>query len=303
MDIGIALPHVGPHASAQAIVQAAREAERLGFGAVWVLERLLRPTFPFPQFGGRVMTMPETYATAFEPLETLTYVAAKTERIKLGTSVIDALFHVPVVLAKRFAALDQFSGGRAVAGLGQGGNAPEFETANVSLKRRGAGFEEFIHALRAAWGPDPVKYEGRFYKIPESNIGPKPVQPGGPPIIIGGFAPAALERAGRLADGWNPVLNAWPPFEQALKAFHDAARNAGRDPDKLQVVVRANVRPDAPAADQRKPLTGSTDQIAEDLTRLRGLGVNHVFWDMNFSGTSADDQLRLLESLKKASEF
>jgi len=204
MDLGIALPHVGPHASREAIVRVAQEAERLDYGAVWVLERLLRPTFPIPQPRGGSGLMPEAYAVVYEPIETLVYVAAKTERIRLGTSVIDALFHAPVVLAKRFAALDQFSGGRAIAGLGQGATAPEFETANVPMKRRGAGFEEFIRALKAAWGPDPVKFEGRFYKIPESQINPKPVQPGGPPIWGGGTAPAALERAARYFDGWFP---------------------------------------------------------------------------------------------------
>jgi len=300
MELGIALPHVGPYASREAIVRVAQEAERLGFGAAWVLERLLRPTFPLPQPRGGLAPMPETYANAYEPLETLVYVAAKTERIKLGTSVIDALFHVPVVLAKRFAALDQFSGGRAIAGLGQGANAPEFETANVPLKRRGAGFEEFIGALKAAWGPDPVKFSGRFYKIPESQIGPKPVQPGGPPIIVGGRSPAAIERAARLADGINPVLFAWEPFEQVVAAFRSAAQAAGRDPGKLQVVVRANVRPGQPAGEQRTPLTGPMEQVAEDLARLRGLGVNHVFWDMNFAGTSPDEQVRLLEPLMKA---
>ena len=300
MELGIALPHVGPHASPGAILRVAQEAERLGYGSVWVLERLLRPTFPIPQFGGQLGLMPETYATAYEPLETLTYVAAKTERIKLGTSVIDALFHVPVVLAKRFAALDQFSGGRVIAGLGQGSNEPEFETANVPMKRRGAGFEEFIGALRAAWGPDPVKYEGRFYKIPESNINPKPVQPGGPPIIIGGFAPAVLERTGRLADGWNPVLSAWDRFEPGLKAVREATQAAGRDPAKLQIIVRANIRPDQPTGEKRAPLTGSFDQIAEDFARLKSLGIHHVFYDMNFAGTSVDEQLRLLEPLKKA---
>ena len=301
MDLGIALPHVGPHASREAIVRVAQEAERLDYGAVWVLERLLRPTFPIPQPRGGSGLMPEAYAVVYEPIETLVYVAAKTERIRLGTSVIDALFHAPVVLAKRFAALDQFSGGRAIAGLGQGATEPEFETANVPMKRRGAGFEEFIRALKAAWGPDPVKFEGRFYKIPESQINPKPVQPGGPPIIIGGRSPAAIERAARLADGLNPVLFAWSPFEQIVTAFRDAARAAGRDPGQLQIVVRANVTPGREAeTGAHPPLTGSLAQVAADLARLRGLGVSHVFWDMNFAATSVDEQLRLLEPLRKA---
>lgn len=300
MELGLALPHFGPHASPEAIVRVAQEAERLDYGAVWVLDRLLRPIFPILQPQGGTAPMPEVYGIAYEPLDTLTYVATKTGRIKLGTSVIDALFHVPVALAKRFATLDQFSGGRAIAGLGQGANAPEFETANMPMKRRGAGFEEFIGALRAAWGPDPVKYSGRFYKIPESNINPKPVQPGGPPIVVGGRSPAAVERAARLADGLNPVLFAWQPFEQTVNAFRDAARKAGRDPAKLQIVARANVRPDVPAPDPRPPLVGAMEQIAEDFARLREMGVNHVFFDMNFGGASPDEQIRLLEPLRKA---
>ena len=88
----------------------------------------------------------------FEPLETLSYVAAVTERIMLGTSVIDALFHPPVMLARRFATLDQFSNGRVIASWGQGWMPQEFETANVPMKRRGAGLDEVIEAMRACWG-------------------------------------------------------------------------------------------------------------------------------------------------------
>ena len=126
--------------------------------------------------------MPESYANVYDPLETLAYVAAKTERIRLGTSIIDVLFHAPVILARRFATLDNLSGGRLIAGLGQGYSPEEFAAANVPMSRRGAGFEEFIEAMRAAWGPDPVRFSGRFYEIPESQINPKPVQEGGPPF-------------------------------------------------------------------------------------------------------------------------
>jgi alkanesulfonate monooxygenase SsuD/methylene tetrahydromethanopterin reductase-like flavin-dependent oxidoreductase (luciferase family) len=110
--------------------------------------------------------------SVYEPIETLAYVAAKTERIKLGTSIVNAPFHVPVVLARRFATLDQMSGGRAIAGLGQGWMDQEFETANVSRKLRGEGVAEFVAAMRAAWGPDPVSFEGRPYRIPPSKINP-----------------------------------------------------------------------------------------------------------------------------------
>ncbi len=263
MDIGIALPQIGPSASPEAIARVAQEAERMDYASVWVLERLLRPTHAINGSGGSPAPMPKYYATVYDPLETLTYVAAKTKRIKLGTSIINALFHVPVVLARRFATLDQFSGGRVIAGLGQGWLEDEFETANVPLKRRGSGMEEFINAMRAVWGPDPVSFSGRFYHIPESEIGPKPVQPDGPPIIMGSFTPGSLERCARIADGLNPIATSWEVLEQTVGTFRSLAKAAGRDPDKLLIVVRANSSlSEKPITGQRSPLSGSVEQIS-----------------------------------------
>jgi alkanesulfonate monooxygenase SsuD/methylene tetrahydromethanopterin reductase-like flavin-dependent oxidoreductase (luciferase family) len=123
---------------------------------------------------------PEDFGTVYDPVETLSYVAARTSRIALGTSVLDALFQSPIILARRLATLDRFSEGRLIVGVGQGWMEQEFEAAGVSMKRRGAGFEEHLLAMRAVWGPDPVRFEGRFYRIPEADIGPKPVRPRGP---------------------------------------------------------------------------------------------------------------------------
>ena len=169
MKLSLGLPHYGKESSPEVIARFAREAEQLDYDAVWALERLLRPVkprnAPFPGW-----TPPAYYANVYDPIETLTFVATKTQRIKLGTSVIDALFHVPVMLARRLATLDHFSAGRVVAGLGQGWSADEFETANVPMKRRGAGFEDFIGALRAAWSADPVRYDSTRLLSP--RLGP-----------------------------------------------------------------------------------------------------------------------------------
>lgn len=300
MDIGITLPQSGPTASAEAIGRVAQEAERLGYASVWVLERLLRPTQPRNSpGGGRGASWPAYYANVYDPIETLTYAAAKTERIKLGTSILIAPLHVPVVLARRLATLDQLSGGRAIAGLGQGWSIDEYDTANVPMKRRGAGFEEFIQAMRAVWAPDLVSFAGRFYRIPESEIGPKPVQPGGPPILIGSTTPAVVERAARVADGLNPTAASWAGLEQGVQNFRNAARAAGRPADTLPIVVRANTQISAqPAADPRPPLSGSIEQVREDVSRLSQLGIDHVFFNLGLTTYDITEQVRLLERLR-----
>ena len=296
---GIGLPHYGRHASPEAIMRVATEAERLGFDSLWVQDRLLRPTNPKDQYGGG--PWPESHATVYDPIDALTYAAAKTKRIKLGTSVIDALFYVPVMLGRRLATLDRLSRGRVLAGLGQGWSKDEFETSNVPIKRRGRGFEEFIAALRAVWGPDPVTFSGEFYRIPESRIGPKPVQTGGPPIILGAYARQAVERAGRIADGIMPVVGSWTKLEglrETIDTFRDAARATGRDPHKMHVVLRINSAiSEKPAKEPRALLSGSVQQVAEDLSEFVEVGANHMFVDMNSFEVPVRTQLRLLTRL------
>ena len=301
MDLGISLPTSSPFASPEAIIRIAQEAERLGYAAVWTYERLLYALGDIPQPGGPPRPLPEFYRSTYEPIETLSYVAARTERIKLGTSVIDAPFHVPVVLARRFATLDRLSGGRVIAGLGQGWMEQEFITANVSPKRRGAGVEELIMAMRAAWGPDPVSFNGRFYRIPLSEINPKPVQEGGIPILLGVFSPAAIERAARIADGLNPIPFSFEGLEDTINRFRSAAQAAGRDPSTLKIMPRANVPITAqPLPESHRPfLGGSPAQIAQDLARVERLGVDQVMF-ADVASTTVDEAVRRMEELQAA---
>src|SRR5689334_8886528 len=230
MDLGLALPTAGPQTSPETIVKVAKEAERLGYKALWTFERLLRPVDKVVLWtGGEPQLLPEFYGSTYEPLETLSHVAAVTDRIKLGAAVMVAPLHVPVMLARRFATLDRFSGGRVIAGLGQGWQQHEFETANVPSGRKGARTEEFITAMRAAWGPDPVRHEGEFYRIAPSQVNPKPVQ-ARIPVLLAAMSPAAVKRAGRIADGLIPIAPSAMELRDVVSAFHDAAREAGRDP-------------------------------------------------------------------------
>ena len=166
------------------------------------------------------------------------------------------------------------------------------------MSRRGAGFEEFIEAMRAAWGPDPVHFSGRFYEIPESQINPKPMREGGPPILIAAMRKPAVERAGRLGVGLNPLAPSWEALEAAVGAFREAARAAGHDPTTLPVVVRANTALGEEMTGERPPLGGSPEQVVQDLGRLRELEVDELFFDMNRFSMPVEEQFQAIERLR-----
>jgi probable F420-dependent oxidoreductase len=280
----------------------AREAEILGYGAVWTHERLLCPLGDIAQPPGPPRPLPTYYRTTYEPVDTLAFVAACTTDIKLGTSVLTAPLHTPTMLARRLATLDQFSHGRLVVGLGQGWIRQEFVAANVPFQQRGARLEDFVSALRAAWAPDPVCYNGRYYQIPFSHLAPKPHQIGGPPILVGATSAAAIDRAARIADGFNPMSMSLDRLAAAIGRFRTSAARAGRDPARLSIVVRAAtpLTPSAIGLD-RPLLGGSPSQVVEDLRHLEQLAVDHVLFT-NVRQPPLDEQLRLLDQLKAAAD-
>ena len=301
MELGIALPTSGALASPANIVRFAQEVENFGYDALWTYERLLRPRGKVTmRSGGPPQQMPEMYGLVYEPLETLSYVSAVTNRIKLGTSVIDALYHSPVVLARRFATIDQFSGGRVIAGLGQGWMQQEFETVNVPMGRRGAGMDEMVAAMRACWGPDPVAYEGRFYRIAPSDVNPKPAQEH-LPVLIGAMTRAGVQRAARIADGLNVIAESLDVVNDLVAAFREAVVSVGDDPKAKTVVVRSNGPITYDPIDEDRPfLAGTPRQIADDLARLADTNVDHVLFENEEATGNLERELGLIEQLKVA---
>jgi probable F420-dependent oxidoreductase len=298
--VGIALPQYGAVASPETILHVAVEAEKIGLASLWVSDRLLLPTKPKETFDGD--PWPEIFATVYDPIEMLTYASARTRKVKLGTSVLCGLFQNPVILARRLATLDRLSNGRVIAGIGQADFRDEFEAANVPIKRRGRGFEEFVKVIRAVWGPDPVSFAGDFYNIPESRIGPKPVQSGGIPLLLGAFAPASQERAARIADGIMPAAGRSATIEKLSKTindFRDMVRRAGRNPEEMKWILRVhNPLFEEKGSEPPALLGGTPQQAAEDLARVKELGIDHVFYDMNHPARiPIDTQLLLLRRL------
>jgi probable F420-dependent oxidoreductase len=295
MKLGLVLPVSGSEASPEAIAAVAEGAERIGLDSVWTFERLMRPTTPAAGIEGWTAELPDSYGWVYDPLDTLAYLAGRTSTITLGTSVLDSVLHSPIVLARRLATVDQLSGGRLVAGLGVGWMVAEYEAAGVPTAGRGARFGEHVRAMRAVWGPDPVEHDGPLYRIAPSQAGPKPAREGGPALLAGAAAPAAIERAARLGMGLNHIMMTWDMLSSAVSAFREASEKSGQDPATLPVVVRVNGAVErAPVDGEREPLTGGVDQVLEDLDRARTAGVEHVFWTME---GPVEEQLAVMKEL------
>jgi probable F420-dependent oxidoreductase len=192
MQLGIHLPHIGRKASPENIRRAAVQAEELGFDDVWVSEHIIVPKdAPYPPS-----------ANFWDPVLTLTWAAAATERVRLGTSVLVLPMRHPLPLAKELATLQNLSGGRLILGAGVGWLEAEFDALGVPFKERGRRMDEGIAMMRAVWSQDPVSFDAKWIpaKIQTMRSQPLPIAP--IPIWIGGSSDAAIKRALRL-DGWH----------------------------------------------------------------------------------------------------
>ncbi len=303
MKFGFGLPNIGPLGSAESVQTVAVRAEELGYHSLWVVERLLypvNPQTPYPVTPDG--SLPEVYKHVLDPLDTLTFAAAYTSKVALGTSVLDIPYYNPVMLARRVCTLDRLSKGRACLGLGLGWSQDEYDATGASFQNRGALADEFLAVLKAIWTTNPVEFKGEFYTVPKSFIDTKPIQQPHPPIYVAAFAPAALKRIARAADGWNPV--ALPPsaMSQMFDSIKQMAEAEGRDPDSLKMVVRANIELfERPRPKEGMIFTGTFDQIREDIEACRSIGVHEIFVDPTFSsgGQSLDHWLELMERFAK----
>jgi probable F420-dependent oxidoreductase len=264
--IGLGAPVSGAWATPSTLASFATRAEELGYDSLWTFQRLLV---------GVDDKLDTVYQSVLDPVVALTFAAAHTTRIRLGVALVNMPFLSPVYLAKQAATLDVLSGGRLDLGLGVGWSRTEFTATGASRARRGARAEEYVRVLRTLWTEDPASFDGEFYTVPPSRMSPRPVQPGGPPILLGGVVRPALERAGRIAAGWMSRS-----AHDLTHIAEDVAvvRAAALDPDAVRVVVRGVVRPGP--RDGR--LTGSYDDIRADTAWLADQGVTELYYDLNW---------------------
>ncbi|HET6800831.1 MAG TPA: TIGR03619 family F420-dependent LLM class oxidoreductase [Nitrososphaeraceae archaeon] len=314
MKIGVSLPQAGQQATRGNIIQMAKNAESEGFDSLWVFDRLLWPINPQTPYPGTPDgSLPIEYQIMLDPIETLTYVAANTNKIALGTSVIDMLFHNPIVLARRFATLDILSEGRAICGFGIGWSKDEYQASNIPFQNKGKRADEFIQALKKIWRDDVVEFKGEYYNIPASKIGPKPMQKPHPPVYMGGFSPNTFSRIVNYdTNGWlGVVAGPLEYLDNTIKTIKDIANKTNKDPNNFKVILLAhlNVALDSKSQstttttneDQRFPFTGTIDQIGNDIKRIKQMDIDHIVFGYNFVpiGRDLDKMLDITKQLAK----
>lgn len=285
MKLGFVLPQVGPMAGAEALITVAQRAEALGYSSVWVTERVLFPLAPEAPYPGTAGgSLPDAYKTVLDPLTVLGFVAAHTQRVRLGTSVLDIPYYNPVMLARQLTAVDVLSQGRLDVGLGLGWSPDEYEAVGAQWDARGKRADEFIEVLRAIWTTDPVEFSGEYFRVSKSIIGPKPVQQPHPPLYFAAYSPGAMRRTARFGQGWNPAGVPIDGMQQMFSAIQAMAEEEGRAAGDVTLVVRANCHiTDQPEAEGREIFAGTVEQIAEDVKAAEAIGASRLFFDVQFS--------------------
>ena len=306
MKLGFFLPNIGPVGSPEAIIRVARRAEELGYDSLWVTERLIypvKPQSPYPATADG--SLPEGFKTVIDPLHALTFAAAHTSRIALGTSVMVMSYRNPLLLAKELTAIDVLSGGRLKLGMGQGWSKDEFDATGTSMGDRAARADEVIQVLKAVWTTDPVEFHGKFFNVPRCHIDPKPVQKPHPPIYLAAYSSAAMKRLATEADGWHPAGIPAEGMAQMMEGIRGMAREAGRKPSDLKLVVRTNlhVSPE-PLGEGRWIFSGSLGEIKSDIQATRNIGADELLFDPTHSpdGASTETFLKSMERMKQLAE-
>ena len=292
MQFGLNIPPRGPLAGRESVVAIARRAEALGFGYVTVPDHIVVPTaigsrYPYAEDGA----FPGAAGEFAEPLALMAFLGAATSRIRLMTSVLVVPHRPAVLTAKMLATIDALTGGRVTLGVGAGWMREEFEAIGAPpFEERGKVTDEYIAAFRELWTRETPRFDGDYVRFSDIVFLPRPVQR--PiPVWSGGESPAALRRAGRVADGWYPVganprypLDTLARYDARLARVKEIAAEAGRDSASLQLAYwamwyRAGVRLEATNG-ERHLFSGTDDEVLDDAAALAARGVGMLNFNL-----------------------
>jgi probable F420-dependent oxidoreductase len=299
MQIGFNIPVAGPLSTPATMARLAVEGEAIGYDYACVSDHVIEPVdihsrYPYTDSGE---FPPASRGERHEQLTAVTYLAAKTSKLKFLTSVMVVPHRPAVLTAKMLSTIDVLSGGRLIVGIGAGWLKEEFEALGTPpFEERGAVTDEYMLAFRELWTKDAPRFDGRFVKFKDVVFAPKPVQKC-PPMWVGGESGPALRRSARIGDGWYPIgtnpqfpMNTLGRYRAAVERLRKLTQDAGRKPESVALTYRVQrFGPQVPAkADngERTLFSGSNAELIEDVRQLRGLGVSAL--DFNFAAPSAD---------------
>jgi len=279
MRIGVVFPQTDIGDDPLVVRDYAQAAEGLGYTHILAYDHVLgASTANRPDWRG-AYTADDMF---HEPFVLFGYMAAATYLVELVTGVIILPQRQTVLVAKQAAEVDVLSGGRLRLGVGVGWNAVEYEALGEDFSTRGRREEEQIELLRLLWTEPVITFKGRWHTVTEAGLNPLPVQR--PiPLWLGGHSDAALERAGRMGEGWFPQMPPDDRARDAIEKLHNAARSAGRDPASLGIEARLHMR------------LGDADTWRDTLDEWRRLGATHVSVNTMGMGLTARQHISAIE--------
>lgn len=303
MKIGLALPQMGGFTSRNVVKQFAQASDKLGFDSLWAQEHLFYPLEPVDKVSEGKGLWPNVYREMFSPLELLSFVAAITEDIEIGTSILVSGYHRPLYLAKQAATIDKLSNGRFVLGLGLGWSTAEYELMETPFKKRGARQNEFMDVLLACFGENPVEFKGDFFTIPIAETSPKPHRGSSVKLLGGWWSEAGMERAAKYCDVWNAGPHAVEDAVACIDTINTLAKEKyQRGPVSLNYKV--NIYPLLPGItstdNPKMPIpiptwAGTIDDMKTELLKCKQAGVHEITLDMNyFEQVSSEQQWQQL---------
>jgi len=250
-------------------VELSRTCEEVGFDSVWATDHIIMPT-----------ELKEPYGQLLEPLVTLTSVASATEKLRVGTSCIVLPQRNPILLAKQAAALDVFSGGRVILGLGAGWVEPEFRFLNADFSKRGRVMDEGIRLMKSLWKDEVVDFDGEFFHVKDALFFPKPINRD-VPVWIGGNGPSAVRRAVRLGDGWHPVGPEIETFRRGAEEIRGSKKGATLSM-RMTTDVRKKRAPYAGSNNERRiAVSGSPAEIRKEIDAYADAGLEYYCASIN----------------------
>ena len=260
MIFGLNLPNYSSLGNRESMIAIAQSAEELGYSSLWTSDHILIPT-----------NRPEPFGNVLETFTTLSYLAARTENIRLGTGILVLPQRDPLLVAKQAATIHHLSKGRFSLGIGVGYIAEEYSFLGADFKNRGQLADEYIQAIRALFEADRPEYHGQHIKFSSALFSPRPRTP--IPIVLGGASKAALRRAASLGDGWYGLRLSPEAAGEAIVALNQIGHK--RD-FTISLRVQTRVGGSVDGADPATTLHGDPDLIVEQLRRYSEAGIQQL---------------------------